>query len=132
MSVLTVEPLYICLADYKLLPPCQSDIWDGLWNAETTFFYFPDSLRSMRRIAGSLDVFDDGHRQYFEVCTSLPVPLIEDALTALESIAGITNREEVRSGMVRAHLKTMVPQHTLESCKRAVIELFRAAGYATD
>jgi len=32
MTVIGVEPIYVCLTACDLLPECQSEGWDGLWN----------------------------------------------------------------------------------------------------
>ncbi|MGD9620606.1 MAG: trypsin-like peptidase domain-containing protein [Mycolicibacterium sp.] len=32
MAAIGVEPLYACLAEHMLLPDCQADGWDDLWN----------------------------------------------------------------------------------------------------
>jgi V8-like Glu-specific endopeptidase len=32
MSVISVEPLYVCLSHHGILPKIQSDGWDGLWD----------------------------------------------------------------------------------------------------
>ena len=31
-TAISVEPMYVCLADNKLLPECQAEGWDGLWD----------------------------------------------------------------------------------------------------
>ena len=32
LAAIGVEPLYVCLAEHKMLPDCQAEGWDGLWN----------------------------------------------------------------------------------------------------
>lgn len=57
MAVVSVEPIYQCLADHKMLPRVQSDGWDGLWNGRT--MWFAKDLAQVR-IRCSIDIFDDG------------------------------------------------------------------------
>lgn len=58
MTVISVEPIYQCLADHKMLPRVQSDQWDGLWNGRTSWFA-KDAEHGPNRL--SVDVFDDGY-----------------------------------------------------------------------
>jgi len=34
MAVLSVEPIYQCLAEHRMLPRVQAEIWDGLWDQD--------------------------------------------------------------------------------------------------
>lgn len=58
MTVISVEPVYQCLADHKMLPRVQSDMWGGLWNGRTSWFA-KDAEHGHHRL--SVDVFDDGY-----------------------------------------------------------------------
>jgi hypothetical protein len=33
-AVLSVEPIFVCLSEHKMLPACQAEGWDGLWNLD--------------------------------------------------------------------------------------------------
>lgn len=58
MTVISVEPVYQCLADHKMLPRVQSDQWGGLWNGRTSWFA-KDAEHGHDRL--SVDIFDDGN-----------------------------------------------------------------------
>jgi hypothetical protein len=90
MTVVGVEPIYNCLADFKLLPDCQAEGWDEFWNTSTLWFTHPqepsndaaepertgtvieagdpeemeklERLLNVSQVAASLEVFDDGKR----------------------------------------------------------------------
>jgi hypothetical protein len=68
-AVLSVEPIYGCLADSKLLPACQAARWDDMWNASPLGdFYNPNETSGLGvLVRASIESFDDGNRVYVEV-----------------------------------------------------------------
>ncbi|SFS24135.1 serine protease [Pseudomonas sp. NFACC42-2] len=71
MAVLSVEPIYSCLAQHKLLPAAQDEIWDGFWNANISWHAKPKSNEDHERL--SITTLDDGRNLLFSVfATSMP------------------------------------------------------------
>lgn len=61
MAVLAVEPIYECLAWYRMLPDCQAENWDGFWN--TRHFCFSSERCTQgapSRVTAHIEIFDDG------------------------------------------------------------------------
>ncbi|MEQ7922488.1 serine protease [Xanthomonas sp. WHRI 1810A] len=73
MTVISVEPIYQCLADNKMLPRAQSAQWDGLWNGRTHWFA-KDGVISFSRL--SIDVFDDGYGLTLSLYSTVATDLI--------------------------------------------------------
>jgi hypothetical protein len=62
LAVFSVEVIYECLAENKLLPASQKKNWGDFWNTETTSFTTRGGL-----VVASVDLHDDGKRFYFDV-----------------------------------------------------------------
>lgn len=60
MSATSVEPIYVLLAEAKILPSCQSEGWDDLWNTQMTWLErpSPDGLGVVS--PAHVEVYDDG------------------------------------------------------------------------
>lgn len=58
MAVLSVEPIYECLAQNKLLPAPQTEIWGDFWNSNTSWFSKGISQGQYERL--SVSTLDDG------------------------------------------------------------------------
>ncbi|MFL5381856.1 MAG: serine protease [Longimicrobiaceae bacterium] len=67
MAVLTIEPIYVCLAEHKMLPEIQSVPWDDFWNTESIWFAERSSDGFGEVIVASIDYCDDGRKRYIEV-----------------------------------------------------------------
>lgn len=101
LSVLSVEPIYECLAQHKLLPECQKGGWNGFWNTETADFVGEGGL-----MVASVSCHDDGKRFYFEVNAREPQSLAVGADAGLAVLAGTTYQEEkLRADWFRYYVK---------------------------
>ncbi|WP_244373648.1 hypothetical protein [Streptomyces griseorubiginosus] len=61
MAVLAVEPIYECLAWYRMLPDCQAEMWDGLWNTREFSFSSDEPVSGeASHVSAKIAVFDDG------------------------------------------------------------------------
>ena len=135
MSVLTVEPIYECLSQHKLLPDCQAEIWDGFWNTDTLNFTKGNTRDSFARAvhAATVAVFDDGKRHYVTVCCDDNVALFDQAIqTAETALQGHgTRTSEVRPQMHRIHIvqEDSSASAAVLAAAREVAKLFIANGY---
>ncbi len=66
MAVLGVEPIWACLADNKMLPPCQSDFWGGFWNSKSAYLYSKGDPNG--GAPAWVALFDDGTSLAITVC----------------------------------------------------------------
>lgn len=93
MNTITVEPVFSCLAENRILPDCQADGWDGFWNTARIEFTGPsrttfNGVWHSEHVTSSVEAFDDGKRAWlgFRVVDG---PRIEDVLaTALAALSG--------------------------------------------
>ncbi|MFC9127830.1 trypsin-like peptidase domain-containing protein [Streptomyces sp. NPDC057099] len=61
MAVLAVEPIYECLAWHRMLPDCQAEMWDGLWNTSEFSFSSDEPVSGEpSRVTAQIAIFDDG------------------------------------------------------------------------
>ena len=67
-TVLTIEPILNCLAEHKLLPDCQAEGWDDMWNSDSKHYCRRHAVKSRLgdTIVGALGIFDNGKRFYLE------------------------------------------------------------------
>jgi Trypsin-like peptidase domain len=61
MAVISVEPIYECLALHKLLPECQKAGWHDFWNTENWDFVI-EAGRGMSELKANISLHDDGKR----------------------------------------------------------------------
>jgi hypothetical protein len=108
-SVLTVEPIYACLAEHRLLPREQKSEWDGFWDA--TWVYFGDPGRP-ERIVASIEVVEDDDRPRLEVHVDENPSLYEETIAVGASALGAahTATETVRPGLVRLVCEVSSPK----------------------
>jgi hypothetical protein len=63
MAVISVEPIYECLALHKLLPECQKVGWNDFWNTDNWDFVVKrDRLGS--ELMADVSLYNDGKRLY--------------------------------------------------------------------
>ena len=67
MAVLSVEPIYECLATHRLLPKAQADSWDDFWNLKFIDFVEAPADELGGRLVAQIRTCDDGHKLYLEV-----------------------------------------------------------------
>jgi hypothetical protein len=99
LAVITVEPIYVCLADHKLLPLTQAEGWDGLWNSTAIYFGARGTETSNGYgglVVAHVELFDDG-RSFSVTIACDDDEVFEQVLTAvLASIPNVDRREEIR------------------------------------
>lgn len=135
-SVLSVEPIYNCLASHKLLPKCQAEGWDDFWNIEPEYFSRPDhgpTIGGGLRIEASVGVFDDGHKFYLELSCDGSTDLVALILRRAEehlSSFGIRHHG-VRPGLVQLHIEnpTVETRAKLDDARQAACDALIEAGY---
>ncbi|WP_338830435.1 hypothetical protein [Bradyrhizobium sp. 27S5] len=63
MAVISVEPIYECLALHKLLPECQKVGWNDFWNTDEWDFVVQRDRLGWELMA-SVSLYNDGKRLY--------------------------------------------------------------------
>jgi hypothetical protein len=134
-DVLSVEPIYSCLAWHKLLPECQAEGWDDFWNLDEEYFYRP-SIKTAHgglQVAASVALFDNGKRFYIEITSDdqdILAHVLERSTECLSPV--VIRRHEVRPGMVQLHVDqpTADTRPKLEAARQAARETFIQADYA--
>jgi hypothetical protein len=64
MAVLSIEPIYECLASSRLLPQCQKEGWDDFWNTENWDFLVTEPGAGYSELKASVSRCNDGHQVY--------------------------------------------------------------------
>ena len=135
-NVTSVEPIYSCLADHKVLPQCQAEMWDGLWNSRRLDFTRADAVgMDASRLVASVEVFDDGTVIWIDVnCHDLE--RLAMTISAFADILGETWRREGRHpGVARFQLDTDYGDIAVAASQRACTEAVRHlldCGYAAN
>lgn len=132
-AVTSVEPIYACLANHKLLPDVQAEQWDGLWNTRGLVFSAAGAtdLEQFRIVAG-VEMFADGRRLWLDLhCEDLDEfdRLVYDAQ---KQLLGRHRKEEIRPGMVRLHVEdgyTDEAQRATSCAAAAAVDALVGAGY---
>ncbi|MGX1118001.1 hypothetical protein RKD37_003364 [Streptomyces ambofaciens] len=107
MSVLSIEPIYECLAHHKLLPECQAEGWDDLWNTQTLHFTRGEPhFSGMVEVKASVASFDDGRSYHLTVCCDDDFEVFEQALRIAVNSLGEheTKLVEIRPRMTKIRL----------------------------
>jgi hypothetical protein len=63
MAVISVEPIYECLAAHKLLPECQKVRWGDFWNTDN-WDYVIERGPGMSEAMANVSLHDDGKSVY--------------------------------------------------------------------
>lgn len=135
-TVITVEPIYVCLAEYKLLPVCQAEGWDDFWNMEKVAYFYdparnPDAPQ-MVSICASLSIFNDGKIVYLEISCDDDADLLENAIRSVEDelVKCLPRRVGMRAGIVKVMLDTSNSQTgaLLLRAFKGASSVFEAAG----
>jgi hypothetical protein len=136
LNVTTVEPIYVCLADFKLLPEPQAEGWDGLWNSKDISFTLPETDHPVggATVRAGVSLFDDGRRVYVEVSCEDDVVHSAALMAALRELPAGFRLEEIRRGMVRIHIDSDLPSMEVASeigrtSAHAALVVLIGAGY---
>jgi hypothetical protein len=65
MAVISIEPIYECLALHKLLPECQKAGWNDFWNTDSWDFVDKGEIGS--EVTATVSLHNDGKRIYVDV-----------------------------------------------------------------
>lgn len=135
MTAVGVEPLYVCLAEHRMLPDCQADGWDGFWNTDHTdlFTERQPSKWGGRTIAASVGLFDDGKRLALELMCNDNHDVMSAALdhvTAELTEQNLT-RTEVRPGFVRIDVEGPYDLHraSVHAAASSLVAFMKHQGY---
>ncbi|MFL6604447.1 MAG: serine protease [Steroidobacteraceae bacterium] len=90
MAVLSVQPIYVCLATHRLLPQVQAEPWEDFWNLESISFVETASGGVGQIQAASVDSCDDGRQLYLEVRSKNGADRDRAVEAALEALEGFT------------------------------------------
>ena len=132
-AVLTVEPIYVCLAEHKLLPDCQTDIWEDFWNTDTLLeFCAPTETDAAEvRVLAEVDVFDNGKRVYLKLrCNdqALLDRATEAARVAVQKFTPIISSEG-RSRLISiSEYTTEISRHFVADAEAAIVREMIACG----
>jgi len=126
-AILSVEPIYHCLAHHKIMPKHIDETWDGFWNEELTDFTRAISEAENEGI-GSI-YFYDGPKGY--ALTILGQSTIFQA--ALDAAIGTLQPSsysvaKIHSTMKRIDFSEGTPKSVVESAQKAVEAVFVNAG----
>jgi hypothetical protein len=135
-NVTSVEPIYACLTDHKLLPQCQAEMWDGLWNSRRLHFTRGDAVdMGAFRVVAGVELFDDGTVVRVDV-HCLDLDRLEATISVVAEVLGETWRLELRHpGVARLQLATDYTDVAVAASQRACTEAVRhllECGYAAN
>ena len=105
-AVVSVEPIYVCLADYKMLPLCQTDIWGDFGNIKNFERFgqvLSESENRIMRDIGDVRIFDDGRRVYVEITCTRDTALLQQITNSARDIES-SQYEEVQAGIFKIHI----------------------------
>lgn len=125
-SVLSVEPIFECLAVHKLLPAVQKGRFGDFWNSESTAFLERGSTGSGREVA-YVKLHDDGKKLFLDVWAE-EHELLAAALTAAKAALGTGSYTEGPGGGASTRLLlssandelTVLAKEACEAAKQAL------------
>src|SRR5258707_11268687 len=128
MSVISVEPIFQCLAAHHIMPQSLLDLWDGLFTARTAYFGKPE----LSWAQASIFTDRDGKRSRLQFdCPSAEA--IEAAIAAVqEGLVGVPFKFNIRDKDIYEYeLQGDYESrgHTLEALSSAVHHVFEERGF---
>jgi hypothetical protein len=91
MAVISVEPIYECLALHKLLPECQKAGWYDFWNTENWDFVVEiPSGPGAFELKADVSLYDDGKKVYVDLYCREPTAMNR----CLEAVARVGAEEQ--------------------------------------
>jgi hypothetical protein len=102
MAVISVEAIYECLAENKLLPEVQAKGWNDFWNTKN-WIYIVDIHQGMSTQVANVGLFDDGKRVYVDLYCREAAAMSE-GLRAAQSVASEKLAELTRSSEMHARI----------------------------
>jgi hypothetical protein len=104
MAVISIEPIYECLALHKLLPECQKAGWDDFWNTENWDFVVetPDGP-GVSELKADVSLHDDGKKVYVGLYCREPTAMTR-CLEQVARAAGEKQKEVIRTNDMHARI----------------------------
>ncbi len=102
MAVISVEPIYECLATHKLLPECQKVGWDDFWNTDN-WDYVIERGPGMTEMMADVSLHDDGKRVYVGLYCREPTAM-NLGLNAVARVAQGKQMEVIRTSDMHARI----------------------------
>lgn len=129
-AVLTVEPIYNCLAHHKIVPEHVDKEWEGFWNEDASYFLDRNPRPNSGNIAGTVTLYSSARSSYLEISCD-EQSMHEDALkAALDSLTGVEyNLSAIRDGMMKIELPEGTTYDTGYQARKAAEEVFIKAGF---
>jgi hypothetical protein len=133
MAVISVEPIYECLAAHKLLPACQKVGWNDFWNTDNWDYVIETgSGPGMTELKADVSLHDDGTRVYVGLyCRETNAMNL--GLNAVAQVAQGTQMEVTRTSDMHARITFEgAYNEALAQARKAVIaacESLAAFGY---
>jgi hypothetical protein len=87
MAVISIEAIYECLAEHKLLPEVQKQGWNEFWNTEN-WDYVVERERGMAEMVTDVSLYDDGKEVYVGLYCREPVAMSEGLLAIARAADG--------------------------------------------
>ena len=137
MTITSIEPIYVCLAEHHLLPDVQAEGWDGLWNSTRLGFNNPELSDSEWPVnAATLEIFDDSKKYALTIICDHNPEALESAVRAAESaLPGYECvRYEIRPGMIRLDISGQGDKTSasVEAAGKAMSAVLVSYGYEPD
>lgn len=135
MTAVGVEPLYVCLAEHKMLPNCQADGWDEFWNTYYADFFSErqPAVLGGRAIVASIGLFDDGKRLALTIMCNDDQDVMRAALehVAAELTGPKLIRTEVRPDFMRIDVDGPYDlyQASVQAAARSLVAFMKEQGY---
>jgi hypothetical protein len=100
-TVISVEPIFVCLVDNILLPPCQTEGWGDFWLIQRTIDYGTIQKKEFR-VVGSVALLDDGRNIKVQITCEGDDVLFRKIIDQIGQ--GGMKYLEVRDGIVRVQV----------------------------
>jgi hypothetical protein len=98
MAVISVESIYECLAEHKLLPEIQKKGWDDFWNTDS-WDYVIEIGHGMAQLVADVSLHDDGKRVYVGLYCREPIAMNDGLQTIARASHGKQTKVEKTSDM---------------------------------
>jgi len=128
MAVLSVEPIYECLAQNKLLPAAQDEVWGGFWNEKTS--WYAKAGYSGRHERLSITTLDDGRNLLFSVYSTVELDR-QKIVSLIETIEGLTIlRKEIENDTLKFYfVLSGQAERALEQLSESAMIVIAEMGY---
>lgn len=131
MAVLSVEPIYVCLAEHRLLPACQTETWQDFWNTESVAYYEKGTVRWKGGVmAAQVEWTNDGRKQLFRVLCPDEAARDEAVRTIVSAMAAFGPEVSLEGKSARIELVRPDASHDeVKAAAQAAVAILDKAGY---